>query len=112
GATSAFLAREFGAEAWATELWIEASERDRVFREAGVAESVHTVTADVRQLPFANTFFDVILSIDSWEYFGTDDYLLPSLLRVLRVGGQVGFATPAMRRDPRELDAIPEHIRA
>jgi SAM-dependent methyltransferase len=60
----------------------------------------------------APDFFDVIVSIDAWEYFGTDDHLLAKLLRVLRAGGQVGMATPAMRRDPRELDAIPDHIRA
>lgn len=112
GASSVFLAREVGAEVWATDLWIDEAERDRVFREAGVAGSVHSVTADVRRLPFEDDFFDAIVSIDSWEYFGTDDHLLPTLLRVLRPGGQVGFATPAMRRDPRELDAIPDHIRA
>lgn len=112
GASSVFLAREFGAEVWAVDLWIDAARREEVFRDAEVAEAVHAVTADVRNLPFDNDFFDLIVSIDAWEYFGTDDHLLPAVLRVLRAGGQVGFATPAMRRDPRELDAIPEHIRA
>lgn len=112
GATSVFLAREFGVEVWATDLWVSSAEREGVFREANVAESVHAVTADVRQLPFDDDLFDVIVSIDSWEYFGTDDRLLPTLLRVLRRGGHVGFATPAMRSDPRELDVIPDYIRA
>ncbi len=111
GATSVFLAREFGVQVWAVDLWIGSALREKVFRDADVADMVHVVDADVRSLPFGDGFFDVIISIDAWEYFGTDDHLLPKLLRVLRVGGQVGVATPAMRRDPRELDAIPDHIR-
>lgn len=111
GATSVFLVRELGVQVWAVDLWIDAAQREKVFRDADVADEVHVVDADVRSLPFEDGFFDVILSIDSWEYFGTDDHLLPTLLRVLRSGGRIGMATPAMRRDPRDLDAIPDHIR-
>ena len=112
GATSVFLARELGAEVWAADLWIPSATRETVFREAGVADRVHAVDADARALPFADAFFDAVVCIDAWEYFGTDDHLLPSLLRVVAPGGHVGMATPAMRREVRELDAIPEHIRA
>lgn len=112
GATSVFLAREFSVEVWAVDLWIESSLREAVFRDADVGDQVHAVDADVRRLPFADGFFDAIVSIDAWEYFGTDDHLLPTLLRVLRPEGQLGVATPAMRTDPRKLDSIPEHIRS
>ena len=61
--------------------------------------------------PSKDGFFDAIVSIDAWEYFGTDDHFLPSLLRVLRPGGTIGMATPAMHRDVRDLGQIPEHIR-
>ncbi len=87
------------------------AQKEKVFRDAAVEDAVHLVEADVRSLPFED-FFDVIISIDAWEYFGTDDHLLPTLHRVLRPGGRIAMATPAMRRDPRELDEIPDHIRA
>lgn len=112
GATPVFLAREFGVEVWATDLWVDRAQREDVFRDVDVTETVHAVDADVRNLPFEDDFFDVIVSTDACEYFRTDDHLLPRLLRVLKSGGQVGMATPATRRDPRELDAIPDHIQA
>lgn len=111
GATSVFLARELGVEVWAADPWVPGRDRQRVFRDAGVTDRVQTVDADARRLPFEDEFFDAIVCIDAWEYFGTDDHLLPTLLRVLRAGGRIGMATPAMRTDPRDLDAIPEHIR-
>jgi SAM-dependent methyltransferase len=68
------------------------------------------VQTDARALPFEDGFFDVIVSIDAWEYFGTDDHFLPGLLRVLRSGGPIGVATPGMVQDVRDLGAIPSHI--
>ena len=54
--------------------------------------SINDVPADARRLPFADGYFDAIVSIDAWEYFGTDDHLLPAVLRVLRSGGKIGMA--------------------
>jgi len=107
GATSVYLARELGVEVWAVDLWVPAAAATRTFQEAGVADAVH---ADARALPFDPDHFDAIVSIDAWEYFGTDDRFLPSLLRVLRPGGQLGVATPSMARDVRDLGEIPPHI--
>ena len=38
--TSIFLAKEFGARVWATDLWIPAEENERRIREAGVEDLV------------------------------------------------------------------------
>src|SRR3546814_3526035 len=81
-----------------------------MLRDLGLSGQFHPVQADARALPFEDGFFDVIVSIDAWEYFGTDDHFLPGLLRVLRPGGAIGMATPAMARDVRDLGAIPKHI--
>jgi cyclopropane fatty-acyl-phospholipid synthase-like methyltransferase len=81
GATSVFLARECGVRVTACDLWVSVEELAGVFREAGVERSVTAVNADVRQLPFADDEFDAIVSIDAFEYFGTDVHLLPALLR-------------------------------
>lgn len=112
GATSVFLARELNVEVWAVDLWVPAEAIEATVSAAGIGDSVRVSNADVRSLPFEDAFFDAIVSIDAWEYFGTDDHLLPGLLRVLRPGGLIGVATPAMVRDVRDLGHIPEHIRS
>src|SRR3546814_17258529 len=81
-----------------------------MLRDLGLSGQVHPVQADARALPFEDGFFDVIVSIDAWAYFGTDDHFLPGLLRVLRPDGALGMATPAMARDVRDLGAIAKHI--
>ena len=111
GATSVFLAKELDVEVWAVDLWVPADVIRATVDSAGLGDFVQVTNADVRSLPFDDSFFDAVISIDAWEYFGTDDHLLPQLLRVLRPGGSIGMATPAMVRDVRDLGYIPEHIR-
>jgi SAM-dependent methyltransferase len=112
GATSVFLARELGVHVVAADLWVAPERAAAVFADAGVADRVGAVRAEAHALPFAQGSFDAIVSIDAWEYFGTADGYLPYVLRFLRPGGQIGMATPAMRREVRELGEIPEHIRS
>jgi SAM-dependent methyltransferase len=112
GATSVFLAREFGVRVIAADLWVPPDEAAAVFAAAGVADQVRAVQAEAHALPFPAESFDAIVSIDAFEYFGTADSYLPYLVGFLRPGGRLGIATPAMRREVRELGAIPPHIKA
>lgn len=100
GATSVFLARECDADVVAFDLWIDEAELSSNLAAMGVSERVTAVNGDVHRLPFQEEEFDAIISIDAFEYFGTDVRLLPSLLRVLKPGGCIGMTTPALRKDP------------
>ncbi|WP_433544316.1 SAM-dependent methyltransferase (plasmid) [Streptomyces sp. CA-294286] len=111
GATSVFLAREYGVEVVAADLWIAPEQAAAVFAQAGVGDLVEAVRAEAHALPFEERSFDAIVSVDAFEYFGTADNYLPYLLRFLRSGGQLGVATPAMTREVRELGMIPPHIK-
>lgn len=111
GATSVFLARECGVEVAACDLWVPAEKARETFEAAGVADRVTAVNADVRDLPFNDEEFDAIVSIDAFEYFGTDVHLLPRVLRVLRPGGSIGMSTPALRVDPYE-GPVPAYVSA
>src|ERR1044071_6889926 len=68
--SSIFLRREFGVQVWATDLWFGATENLQRIRDAGVDDGVFPIHADAHSLPFAADFFDAIVSIDSFVYFG------------------------------------------
>ena len=110
GATSVFLAREFGVSVVAADLWVDPTAATEVFRAAGVGDQVLSLRVDGHQLPFGRGTFDAIISIDAWEYFGTGDHYPPYVAKFLRPGGQLGVATPALTTEVRELGEIPEHI--
>ncbi len=111
GATSVFLAREFGVQVAAADLWVPPAEAAAVFAGAGVGDRVQAIKAEAHALPFAAGDFDAIISIDSYEYFGTADHYLAYITSFLKPGGQLAIATPAMTREVRDLGAIPDHIR-
>lgn len=108
-ASSIFLHREFGVQVWAVDLWFSATENLQRIQDAGVQEAVFPLHADARALPFANEFFDAVVSIDSFSYYGTDDLFLPYLLRFVKPGGAVGIAGAGL---VQELDGrVPAHLR-
>ncbi len=109
-ASSIFLCREFDVVVWATDLWFSASENFRRIRDAGVEQSVFPIHADARSLPFASEFFDAIISIDSFPYYGTDDHYLRYLARLVKPGGVIAVAGAGLTRD---IDGpVPDHLKA
>jgi hypothetical protein len=77
---------------WATDLWFSASENTQRARDAAAEKGVFPIHADARHLPFSEEFFDAIVSIDSFMYYGTDDLYLNYLTRFVKPGAPVGIA--------------------
>ncbi len=101
--SSIFLAREFGVQVWAADPWIKPSENWTRVREAGLEERIFPISAEAHRLPFAEGFFDAILSMDAYHYFGTDDLYLPYCARFLKDGGRIGIAVPGIRAEQQRL---------
>lgn len=107
--SSIFLRREFGVQVWAADLWFSPSENLQRIRDAGVDDGVFPIHADARSLPFAADFFDAIVSIDSFVYYGTDDLYLNYLARFVKPGGSMGIAGAGLMR---EIEGpVPAHLR-
>ena len=107
--TSIFLAKELGVRVWATDLWIPAAENQRRVVDAGVSDLVTPIHAEAHALPFADGFFDAIVSIDAYQYFGTDDLYIGYLVNFLGEQGRLGAVMPAMLM---EFGAhVPESLR-
>ena len=108
--TSIFLRREFGVQVWATDLWFSAAENSQRVRDAGVDEGVFPVHADARALPFASDFFDAIVCVDAYMYFGTDDLYLNYLAHFVKPGAPIAMAGAGV---VQEIEAVvPDHLRA
>ncbi len=91
--TSIFLAKEFGVTVYATDLWISATDNWKRICEMGMQDHVIPIHADAHALPYANDFFDAIVCINSFQFYGTaDTYLADYLAHLLRPDGQFGLA--------------------
>ena len=106
--SSIFLRREFGVQVWAADLWISAAENIQRIRGAGLEDSVFPLHSDARALPFAPDFFDAIVCIDSFPYYGTDDLYLNYLAHFVKPGGPIGVAGAGL---VREVDGrLPDYL--
>src|SRR5213592_3747485 len=107
--SSIFMRREFGVQVWAADLWFSVSENIQRIRDAGVEDGVFPNHADARSLPFAEEFFDAIVCIDSFIYYGTDDLYLNYFARFVKPDSPVGIAGAGLMQ---EIDgALPGHLR-
>lgn len=111
GLTSIFLAKEYNAKVFATDLWSDPNENMKFFTSCGLTKSeIIPVKADATDLScFNKGFFDYVVSIDSYNYFGrNENYLDSALAPYIKSGGLVYIAIPGMKKDchnnlPKEL---------
>lgn len=109
GITSYFLAKEFGVQVYAVDLWIEAGENYRRFQKMGIKDEIVPIFADANKLPFAESFFDMIISVDAYCFFGyTPEFMDKHIAPFVKPGGKIalsfpGFVTDFKNEYPEEL---------
>ena len=92
---------------WATDSGTSATEN---FHRAIALESetrVFPLRVDAHSLPFAKEFFDAVVAIDSYLYFGTDERYLPYLVHFIKPGGFIGVVDIGFRREIGSIVARP-----
>ncbi|MFN0096260.1 MAG: SAM-dependent methyltransferase [Dehalococcoidia bacterium] len=107
--SSIFFAKEFGVSVVAADLWIKPTENWARVQRFGLESHVMPISAEAHALPFADGYFDAIVSLDAYHYFGTDDLYAWTLARYLRPGGSVGIVVPGV---VHEVEAAPAHLAA
>jgi cyclopropane fatty-acyl-phospholipid synthase-like methyltransferase len=108
GLSSIFLAKEYGVQVWAADLWIKPTDNYERIRQAGVEDCVFPIHCDARSLPLTEGYFDAVIYTDSYIYFGTDDLYLDYLHRFVKPGGQIGITVPGFMRELQ--GQLPKHI--
>jgi cyclopropane fatty-acyl-phospholipid synthase-like methyltransferase len=101
GLTSILLAKAYGMKVFATDLWIMPTENKKRFDEAGLTrDQIIPIGAEAHALPYAEEFFDAVVCIDSYHYYGCEDgYLETHLLPLVKHSGLLLLVVPGMIKD-------------
>ncbi|MDR2209663.1 MAG: methyltransferase domain-containing protein [Azoarcus sp.] len=110
GISSILLAEKYDVSVFAADLWIEPTENAVRFTRLGLDAKIIPISVDAtKEIPFAHEYFDMIVSVDSYQYYGDNETMLPKLLPFLKKGGIMAVAVPGFTKDfsaetiPREL---------
>ena len=100
--TSLFIANETDADAvYAYDLWIPATENYRRIRDNHLEDRVIPIHGDAMDMPFAQDYFDAIISVDAYHYFGCKAGVFANkILPFVKKGGYVMIAVPGLREQP------------
>ncbi len=105
--SSIFLAKEFNVKVWATDLWISASDNWKRICEMEQQHNVYPIQADASNLPFAENYFDAIVSINSLFFYVQDsNYLKEHIIKYVKPGGLIGIIVPGFLHEYE--DSLPE----
>ena len=107
--TSVFLANETPAKSvYAFDLWVDATDNLTRIRDLSLEDRIVPIHGDALDMPFAQNWFDAIVSVDSYHYFGCKEGVFAGrILPFVRRGGSILIAVPGLREEPRgEMRAL------
>ncbi len=109
GLTSIFLAKEFGVQVFATDLWIPATVNYKTFQQQGLEDKIIPLHSNALDLPYADEYFDAIISIDSYHYYGnTETFMDSKIAPLLKKSGFFAVAVPGLKKEI--LGDLPEEM--
>lgn len=99
GLTSLYIAKALGAgQLFSSDLWIDASAMEKNFVKWGIDDRAFPMHSDANDMPFANNFFDVIASVDSYHYFGTKPgFFAEKIWPLVKKGGYFMMCVPGTK---------------
>lgn len=110
GLTSIFMAKKYNVQVFAVDLWISATDNFNRFKEMGVDDLVIPIHSDALNMPFSENYFDGVISVDSYHYFGNNDtYFKDTLKPLLKKDAIIAFAFPGMKYEVHKN--IPEEMK-
>ena len=111
GVTSIFMVKEYNLRVFATDLWISATDNKNRFDAMELpSEQIIPIHAEAHELPYADEFFDAVVCIDAYQYFGCDrEYLGKHLLPLVKQSGYLLFVVPGLKKDIHD-DLPPEML--
>jgi len=100
GLSSLYLAKLLEANVFAVDLWCSATDNHRRFSDWGVESAVVPIHANALELPFADEYFDAVVSVDAYHYFACEpDYFAQKLLPLMKKGAAALILVPGLKEE-------------
>ena len=101
--TSIFIANETCAKTvYAFDLWISATDNYQRICQHQLEDKVIPVHGNAMDMPFAQTYFDAIVSVDAYHYFGCKDGIFSQkILPFLKKDGYALILVPGLKEEPQ-----------
>ncbi len=109
--SSIFLAKEYQVQVWAVDEAIAPTENLARIQEADLGQSVFPLQGNARDLPFPEEYFDAVMVVDAYTYFGTDEKYLPYICKFIKPGGYLAIADVCFTREITTLQEVPPFLR-
>jgi len=98
GLSSLYLAQEYGANVFATDLYADPTENYERFKSFGIIDKIVPMIIDATQpMPFAKYYFDVIFSVGAYNVFGDNEEMLPKLVSYVKKSGFIAVSFPGLK---------------
>ncbi|HMQ68788.1 MAG TPA: methyltransferase domain-containing protein [Ignavibacteria bacterium] len=98
--SSIFLAKEFGVNVWAVDNKECPTSNYRRISEMNCEGIITPLKLEARYLPFPKEFFDIIIAVDSYLFFGTNIEYTDYISGFLKPGGQIGIVDVCYNSSP------------
>jgi len=99
--TSIFLAMEFDARVWAVDPYVSAAANYRHIAEMNCQDKVFPMNLKAGRIRFPYQFFDAIIAVNSYSYFGNNESFIPFISRFLKPSGQLGIIDIGLDKEIR-----------
>ena len=101
--TSFFIANETDARyVYAYDLWVSASENNQRIQDNHLEDKIIPIHGDAMDMPFAHDYFDAIVSVDAYHYFGCrEGVFAEKILPFVKKSGYVMIAIPGLKEQPQ-----------
>jgi cyclopropane fatty-acyl-phospholipid synthase-like methyltransferase len=110
--SSIFLAKEFGVQVWAVDEAVSVTENYQRIVESGCENKVFPLQSDARDLRMPEEFFDAVIVVDSYTYFGTDEKYLPYLCHYIKPEGYIGIVDVCFKKEIETVRQVPAFLRS
>lgn len=99
--SSILLAKETAADSvFALDLWVSPTDNQKRISDNGLEEKIIPIHGDALALPFAEEYFDAIVSVDTYHYFGCEEGIFgEKILPFLKKGGYALLVVPGLKEE-------------